>query len=253
MAVIIALTNQKGGVGKTTTTTALVAGLVRSNKRVLSIDLDPQGNLGFHLGFNIEDGQGIYEVLKGSVDIKDAIKTTENYGDVLTSNISLSEAETTLKGEERQKLLQKALEPVKSNYDYIIIDTPPALNILTVNSYVSADYLIIPMASEILSLVGVSQIKDTIEAVRANLNPNLKILGILLTRYNARTNLSKEIEEMASSVASQIGTEIFKSKIRTGIAVAESPAHGQSVIDYSPHSKVAIDYRDFITEVMNKI
>lgn len=253
MAEIIVLTNQKGGVGKTTTTSAIAAGLAGKGKKVLSVDLDPQGNLGFSLGVDSEDGHTIYEVVKKEVSVREAICSTEDYGDVLTSNILLSEAELLLGEENRQLVLKKILSEVEDEYDYIVIDTPPSLNILTVNGYAAANHLIIPMASEILSLVGLVQLKETIEAVRNSVNPSLHVLGILLTRYNKRTNLARDVQEMAETVAAQIGTELFESKIRTGVAAAEAPAHGLSIYDYARRSNPSKDYRDFVEEVLKKI
>ncbi|MCP1102531.1 chromosome partitioning protein [Aequitasia blattaphilus] len=253
MAKVIVLTNQKGGVGKTTSSAALVAGLQKCGNQVLAIDLDPQGNLGFSLGVNIEDGHTIYEVLKGEIAPGDAIRHTEDYGDIITSNILLSEAELFLKGEDRKLRLKKALETLKHRYDYIIIDTPPALNILTVNAYSAADELIIPMAAEILSLVGLVQLKETIQAVKESINPRLHVLGILMTKFFKSTTLSKDVLDMASSVAGQIGTIVFETKIRNSVRVAEAPAHGMSIFDYSPTSNPAHDYRVFVAETVERM
>lgn len=253
MATTIVLTNQKGGVGKTTTTASLVAGMMKKKYKVLSIDLDPQGNLGFSLGLNIEEGYSIYEVLTGEIGIKEAIRSTEDYGDIVTSNILLSNADVKFQSNERERLLKNALEEVAFEYDYILIDTPPALNILTINGYVAADYLIIPMAGEILSLVGISQIKDTIDSIKKSFNPNLKVLGIALIRFNERTNLAKEVEEMANAVAEQIGTKLFKTKVRLSVMVAECPAHGMSILDYAPRCNPALDYKRLVDEVIYRI
>lgn len=251
MATIIALTNQKGGVGKTTTSSALAAGLASFyDKKVLAIDLDPQGSLGFSLGLNIEDCHTIYDVLTGKVPVHEAIQTTE-YCDILTSNILLSSAELEFTSADRELLLKNALAPVIRYYDYIVIDTPPALNILTVNAYAAADHLIIPMAPEILSLLGVSQLKETIDSVRESLNPNLDVLGIILTRYNGRTLLAREVKEMAENIASQIGTCVFHTQIRPSVTVAEAPAHGISVFDHAPRSNPSLDYMDFVKEVID--
>jgi chromosome partitioning protein len=251
LATIIALTNQKGGVGKTTSSSALAAGLFSFyNKKVLAIDLDPQGSMGFSLGLDIENCSTIYDVLKGQVSIKDAIQDTD-YCDIITSNILLSSAELEFTSSDRDILLKRALLPVIAEYDYIIIDTPPALNVLTVNAYAASDHLIIPMAPEILSLLGVSQLKDTIDSVRQSVNPNLNVLGILLTKYNPRTLLAREVKEMAENIASQIGACVFNAQIRTSVAVAEAPAHGLSIFDHAPHAKPSIDYQEFIREVVD--
>ncbi len=250
MATIIALTNQKGGVGKTTTSSALAAGLISFyNKKVLAIDLDPQGSLGFSLGLNIEDCKTIHDVLTGQVPIQEAIQLTD-YCDVITSNILLSSAEIEFTSAGRELLLKKALAPVVGNYDYIIIDTPPALNILTVNAYAAANHLIIPMAPEILSLLGVTQLKETIDSVRESVNPNLNVLGIILTKFNKRTLLAREVKELAENVASQMDTCVFDNQIRTSVSVAEAPAHGLSIFDHSPSAKPSEDYRNFLQEVI---
>lgn len=250
MATIIALTNQKGGVGKTTTSSALAAGLASFyDKKVLAIDLDPQGSLGFSLGLDIENCSTIYDVMKGTVSVQDAIQTTD-YCDIITSNILLSSAELEFNSSDRELLLKNALAPVIANYDYIIIDTPPALNILTVNAYVAANHLIIPMAPEILSLLGVSQLKETIDSVCQSLNPNLKVLGLLLTRFNGRTLLAREVKEMTENIASQIGTKVFGTQIRPSVTVAEAPAHGLSVFDHAPNSNPSLDYKEFVDEVV---
>lgn len=253
MATIIALTNQKGGVGKTTTSSALASGLVSFyNKKVLAIDLDPQGSLGFSLGLNIEDCRTIHDVLTGQVPIQQAIQMTD-YCDVITSNILLSSAELDFTAPDRELLLKKALTPVLDDYDYIVIDTPPALNILTVNAYAVADYLIIPMAPEILSLLGVTQLMETISSVRESLNPHLNVLGIILTKYNKRTLLAREVRDMAENVAEQMGTRVFGTQIRSSVTVAEAPAHGLSIFDHAPSAKPSDDYRHFVREVVRLI
>ena len=245
---IIAVTNQKGGVGKTTTSCALICGLHANGHKVLGIDLDPQGNLGFSLGIDIESGLSIYDLLKGDAQAGEVIRETP-YGDVIPSNILLSSAELEFNRAGREYTLHNAIEPLKSAYDFIIIDTPPALNILTVNAYVCSDLLIIPMIPEVLSLLGISQLKDTIEVVRKFYNPNLRILGVLLTKYNKNLNLVKEVEELTAAIAEQLETSILNIKIRNNIAVAEAPAHGQSVITYAPKSNAATDFNELIKEI----
>ena len=219
---------------------------------MLAIDLDPQGNLGFSLGLDIEDGYTIHDVLKGTVSMKDAIQSV-NGCDIVTSNILLSSAELDFAGANRELLLKSALDSVLNDYDYIIIDTPPALNILTVNAYAVADHLIIPMAPEILSLLGLTQLKETVDSVRQSVNPHLNVLGILLTKYNRRTLLAKEVSELAENIATQMDTCVFDAKIRPSVSAAEAPAHGESIFEYSPRSNPAADYHEFITEVLHRI
>lgn len=249
MSTVIAITNQKGGVGKTTTSCSLACGLAMNNKRVLAVDLDPQGNLGFSLGLEIETNATIYEVFKGTATLQEAIRSAK-YCDVISSNILLSGAELEFTGKQRESMLKQILSTVAGYYDYIIIDTPPALNVLTVNAYAAADFLIIPMVPEILSLLGVSQIKDTINTVRSSVNPKLVVLGILLNKYNPRTLLSKEVKEMAQQIATQIDSRVFETHIRSSVSVAEAPAQGESLLDYAPRSKPAQDYKALVSEVL---
>ena len=252
MSTVIAITNQKGGVGKTTTSCSLACGLAMNHKRVLAVDLDPQGNLGFSLGLEIESCASIYEVFNGTATLQQAIRSAKCC-DVISSNILLSGAELEFTGKQRESMLKDVLSTVAGYYDYIIIDTPPALNILTVNAYAAANYLIIPMVPEILSLLGVSQIKDTINTVRASVNPDLDVLGILLTKYNPRTLLSKEVKEMAQDIAAQIGTSVFNTQIRSSVSVAEAPAQGESLLNYAPRSNPAMDYKALVAEVLKLI
>ena len=245
---IIAITNQKGGVGKTTTACALLSSLHHRGARALGVDLDPQGSLSFSLGLDIERCATIYDVFRGKCSPQEALSHTETC-DVLPANILLSAAELEFNRPGREFLLKTALSRLPDQYDAVIIDTPPALNLLTVNAYVATDGLIIPMVPEVLSLLGVSQIKETINSVREYYNSRLKVLGILLTRYNARFNLNREILELSQQIAAQLDTTVFQTKIRTSVSVAEAPAHGLSVVDYAPTSKPAQDYEALCDEI----
>ena len=249
MSAIIAITNQKGGVGKTTTSSALMDGLRSRGARVLGVDLDPQGSLGFCLGLDIENCATVYDVLKGTKNIREVI-VDSGCGDILPSNILLSAAELEFNRPGREFLLKNCLAEVTEDYDYIVIDTPPALNVLTVNAYVAADGLIIPMAPEILSLLGISQIRETINTVRRCYNARLQVLGIVLNKFNQRFTLNREVLDMAEQIAKQLDTTVFQSRIRSGIAVAEAPAHGESVLSYAPDSKAARDFRLLVNEVV---
>lgn len=250
MAKVVVVTNQKGGVAKTTTCNALISGLSGLGYKVLGIDLDPQGSLGFSLGINIEEGASIYEVFKGQVPVQEAIRQID-CGHFIASNILLSTAELEFNHSGREFLLSETIKSIRDIYDYIIIDTPPALNILTVNAYVCADELIIPMIPEILSLLGISQIKDTIESVKKYYNPKLHLACILLTKYNTRASLSKEVSDMTKKIAQQLGTRVSCVPIRNSISVAESPAHGMGLLDYAPKSNACIDYAKFIRELLD--
>ena len=248
MTQIITVTNQKGGVGKTTTASALVCGLRQRGAKVLGIDLDPQGNLGFTLGLEIGEGKTAYDVFKGTCTMEEAIASTE-YGDVLPSDIMLSAAEVEFTAPRREFMLSDLLTGVRDRYDYVIIDTPPALNILTVNAYVASSGLIVPMEAEVLSLVGITQLQETIETVRATFNPHLKVLGILINKFNGRLTLSKDILEMAQVVAEQLDSRVFEAKIHRGVGVAMAPAHGQTVLTYQPDSRPAQDFQSIIDAV----
>lgn len=251
MAKIITVTNQKGGVGKTTVAAALLCALQQRGQRVLGVDLDPQGSLSFSLGLDIENCVTIYDVFTGRASIDQAIATSDTAEgiDLLPANILLSAAELEFNRPGREFLLKNHLALVADRYDYIIIDTPPALNVLTVNAYVVSDELIIPMAPEILSLLGVSQIKETIETVQRCYNSRLRVLGILLNKFNPRLTLNREVRDMADQIARQLNASVFQTVIRSSVSVAEAPAHGESVLSYAPAAKPSLDFQELVTEI----
>ena len=232
MTQIITVTNQKGGVGKTTTASALVCGLHQRGAKVLGIDLDPQGNLGFTLGLDIGSSSTVYDVFKGNCSMEEAIASTE-YGDVLPSDIMLSAAEVEFTAPRREFMLSDLLMGVRDRYDFVIIDTPPALNVLTVNAYVASTGLIVPMEAEVLSLVGVTQLQETIETVRDAFNPSLKVIGILINKFNGRLTLSKDILELAQEVAEQLDSRVFEAKIHRGWAWPWPPPTGRACLPTS--------------------
>ncbi len=248
--VIVTVANQKGGVGKSTTAASLGAGIVRYGKKVLFIDLDPQINLSTSFGA-IDEEPSIHRVLTGQCNINDAIRVI-NGKNIITGSRKLSGADTEFNLPGREYKLKKAVSNLKDIYDYIIIDTPPALGTLTVNALTASDYVIIPAEADTSSLQGVAQLKDTIDAVKEFCNPNIKIAGIVLTRYS-KTILSRDLAETFSTVAKSMGTIVYKTPIRECIAVKEAKTQQEDIFSYAPKSNAAFDYmeltKDFIEGV----
>jgi len=250
---IITIANQKGGVGKTTITLSLIGALNERGFHCLGVDMDPQGSLGFSAGLDIENNHTVSEVLKGDINIRDAILESAE-GDFLCSNILLSSLSEEVAGQRgRELLLKKALNQVAEEYDYIVIDTPPGLSLLTTNAYAAADGLIIPTKANILEVLAVSQIRETVREIQASLNPRLKVLGILLNMYDQRLNLGHEVSELMASLASEMNTKLFESHIRISVTVAEAPAHGESIMTYTRSLSVAQDFRIFTTELLKSM
>lgn len=251
MAKVISITNQKGGVGKTTTTSAVAAGFKLKGYKVLCVDLDPQSNLSFSSGAETEDCPTIYEILKGEVKTTFSVQKMPSF-DIISSNILLSGIELEFTQTGREYLLKEALNAVKDKYDYIFIDTPPALSILTVNAFTASDHIIIPMLADIFSLQGIAQLSETIDRVRRYCNPNLKVEGIVLTKYNKRTVLSREIKGTAELIAEQLNTGIFNSTIRSSVAIMEAQTNQQDIYNYSPKNAAAKDYMDLVEELIKR-
>lgn len=249
MAKVITFTNQKGGVGKTTTCTGLCGCLSRMGKKVLALDLDPQGNLSFSLGADTDSSYTIYDVFKSRADIYDTVQHC-NCCDVVPANILLSGVELELTSVGREYILKEHLSTISDEYDYVLVDTPPALSILTINAYAVSNQLVIPMVPEILSLQGIAQLKETIFAVKKYYNPALEIRGILLNKYSPRLVLTKEVEELANIIAEQLDTDVFDQKISGSVIIAEAPAHAKTIIEYAPRSKSAREYMDLTYEIL---
>lgn len=251
MGRIIAVSNQKGGVGKTTTTGALAAALVKRGKRVLCVDMDPQGNLGFSMGVENEGVDTTYEVLKGECTARAAVQRGATC-DVIPGNILLSGSELEFTGQGREFLMCNALRPLREDYDFILIDTPPALSILTVNAFTAADQLIIPMLSDIFSLQGITQLYETVSHVRTYCNPNLQFAGILLTRFMPRTTLANEVKGTAEMIASELEIPLFHTCIRNSVAITEAQALQRDLMDYSPRNIATKDYLSLADELLFK-
>ena len=252
MGRIIAVANQKGGVGKTTTAINLSACLAERGKNVLVIDTDPQGNTSSGLGIdknNVENT--VYELMLGEAELKDCIMV-EVYPNlsVLPSNINLAGAEIELIGLENQQFILKTqIDKIRYEYDFIIIDCPPSLNTLTVNAMTAADTVLVPIQCEYYALEGLSQLMHTIDLVKQRLNPNLEIEGVVFTMYDARTNLSLQVVE---NVKETLTNTIYKTIIPRNVRLAEAPSHGMPINIYDSKSAGAEGYRDLADEVIER-
>lgn len=249
----IAIINQKGGVGKTTTAQALAAALTREGRRVLSIDMDGQGNLTLLAGRDkAAISSGTSDILrKGTAAAPETMHTSQ--GDMIPATAELAAMERELANQAAADRTRKWIEAHGAGYDFILIDTPPALGILAVNALYAADRVIIPTQADIFGLQGIGQLYQTIETVRQAGRPDLQIMGILATRYNGRTNLTKKITELLDTTAAQIGTRVFKSKIRECTAIKEAQAVGQNIFEYAPRSNGAADYMEFTREFLKEV
>lgn len=248
MKEIISVINQKGGVGKSTTTAAVGAGLRKRGYRVLSIDLDAQENLSFIMGVSAPRRSAL-EVLAGEITAAEAIRHTEQ-GDIIPASTALANADTMITATGKEYRLREALDSLRESYDYILIDTPPALGILTVNALTASDSALIPSQADALSLKGIGLLSQTIDAVRRYCNRGLTVRGIVLTRYNPRTIISHDMTELIDQTAAQLRTKLFKTTIRECTALKESQAVQQSIFDYAPKSNATADYDALIDEIL---
>ena len=250
MAMIIAVANQKGGVGKTTTAVNLSACLAVNNKKVLLIDIDPQGNTTSGLGFDKNTvGKSIYDMVINEVKIEDIIVPTKIENLMLCpSNINLAGAEVELVSViSRETRLKVALEDIRNNYDFIMIDCPPSLGLLTVNALTAADTILVPIQCEYYALEGLSQLMNTVKIVQRHLNRNLSVEGVVLTMFDARTNLSIQVVD---EVKKYFGNKVYRTIIPRNVRLSEAPSYGLPIIQYDPKSKGAECYMDLAEEVI---
>lgn len=248
---VITVANQKGGVAKTTTTASFGYELAKRGFGVLLIDLDPQGDLTYYFNCNTDDTtKTMYDVLCGSESIKSILIEVDDNLCIAPSDLLLAGAEQEMNRTGKEYKLKESIEELE-NYDYIIIDTPPALGILTVNAFTAADEIIIPSNAGVFSTKAFVQLANTMQGVKKYFNSNLCIGGILITRYNPQTKISKAIREMAEKMAIQLNTKVFNTYIRTAIAVEEAQYEQVIIDDYNKNSTVSQDYKSFVDEYLN--
>ena len=253
MGKAIAIFNQKGGVGKTTTNINLGACLALKGKRVLMLDIDPQGNTTSGIGVSKKELEyTVYELLiEDNFDPRDAVLHTsvENL-DLIPANVDLAGAEIEMvQLEGREKRLQKAIDKIRNDYDYIFIDCPPSLGLLTINSLSAVESVLIPIQCEFYALEGVSQLMSTIELVRKNLKPDLEVEGVVLSMFDGRTNLSIQVVQ---EVKKYFGAKVYSTVIPRNIRLAEAPSFGMPIVEYDPRSKGAESYREFAEEFLER-
>ena len=252
MGRIIAIANQKGGVGKTTTSINLSACLAEAGQKVLTIDIDPQGNTTSGLGIDKNSIENtIYELILGEAEIENVIMDTEFENlSIISSNVNLAAAEIELIGiNEKEYILKRAVEKIRENYDFIVIDCPPSLNMLTINAMTTADSVLVPIQCEYYALEGLSQLIHTVQLVKERLNPVLEIEGVVFTMYDARTNLSLQVVE---NVKDNLQQNIYKTIIPRNIRLAEAPSYGMPINKYDPKSAGSDAYMRLADEVINR-
>ncbi len=252
MGRIIAIANQKGGVGKTTTAINLSATLAEAGQRVLAVDFDPQGNETSGLGVEKDDVEHtVYELLIEECKVEDCIVKEVQPGlDLMPSNVNLAGAEIELlEIEQKERVLKKSLDQIKDRYDFIIIDCPPSLSLLTINALTASDTVLVPLQCEYYALEGLNQVMKTIKLIKKNLNPKLEIEGVVFTMYDSRTNLSTEVVQ---SVRESLNENIYNTMIHRNVRLAEAPSYGMPITVYDTRSVGAEDYRMLAAEVIKR-
>lgn len=249
---VLSIINQKGGVGKSTTAQAIGQGFADRGNKVLLIDLDPQGNLTYCTGANNVKGYGTLGVLQRPETIKQEIQAAGSL-DIIPSSPALSSADSVINETGKEYRLQEAMAIIQGDYDFCVIDTPPALSVVTINALTASDYVIVPSQADIFSLQGIGQLHKTIETVKKYCNSKLQVLGIVLTRYNSRAILTRELTEMTKTTAEQLNTKVYNTVIRECTAIKEAQAVKQSIYRYAPKSNAAADYNNLMEEILKDI
>jgi chromosome partitioning protein len=247
MSKLIAISNHKGGVGKTTSAINIGAGLNKLGKTVLLIDLDPQANLSQSLGI-IEQERNIYGALRGEYKLE-PIQILKGL-DLIPSTLDLSGAEVELSGEAgREYILRELIEPLRSSYDYILIDSPPSLGLLTINAFTASDEILIPLQAQYLALQGLAKLIEVVDKIKKRLNKDLRIGGVIVTQYDSRKVLNRDVVD---TIEAHFKEDVFKTKIRDNIALAEAPAQGLDIFRYNPKSYGAEDYLSLCKEILKR-
>lgn len=254
MSTIYCIANQKGGVGKTTTAEALTDNFAARGKKVLAVDLDAQGNLTFCYCAGNGSGASALGVLTGEVGTETAVKEiVQGKKYIIPASKALSGADGFITDTGKEYRLREALEPVRNDYDFIVIDTPPALGILTVNALTAADRVVIPAQADIFSLQGISELSNTIALIKKYCNRELIIDGVLLTRFNPRSSFNSDVRELAQKLAGGMDTTVFDTVIRESISVKKAQVNQKPLCEYDPKSTVAADYENFTDELIKKL
>ena len=249
---IITVTNQKGGVGKTTTAHVLSTGLIKRGFSVLSVDTDPQTNFTYTTGITPKTEEiNLYDLFKGNATPLQAIKHTNIGFDVIPGSLNLAGADMEFTRAGREYILKEILEPLSKSYNFCIIDTPPTLGILTINALVASEKVIVPMNADIYSIQGLSQLQSTIENVKKYCNPNLVIEGLLITKYDHRAIINRRLKESLNNIAKKLNTKVFSSCIRQAVAIKETQFLQSDIFKEYPNSNVTKDYQSFIDEFLN--
>jgi chromosome partitioning protein len=247
MSKVISISNHKGGVGKTTSAINIGAGLNKLGKRILLIDLDPQANLSQSLGL-IDQDRNIYGALRGEYKLE-PVKVLKGL-DVIPSTLDLSGAEVEMSGEAgREYILREILEPIRGSYDYILIDSPPSLGLLTINSFTASDEVFIPLQAQFLALQGLAKLLEVIEKIRKRLNKELEVGGVFITQYDSRKVLNRDV---VATIEAHFKDKVFNTKVRDNIALAEAPAQGLDIFRYNAKSSGAEDYLALSKEILSR-
>lgn len=249
MAKVIAIANQKGGVAKTTTSGALAAGLKKKGFNVLAVDVDPQGNLSDSVGADNQHEVTVYELLKIETTAKEAIQKMDMF-DIIPANIMLAGAEQEIAQIGKEQRLKEMLAPIMCDYDYIVIDTPPALGLMTINAFTVADDVIVPTTAGIFAANGIGQLYDTIKNVQRYCNKKVKIAGILLTKYNPRTINNRDMKELTEQLAQYMDAPMYQTTIRSSVVVEEAQTRKTDIFSYKADATVVGDYAAFIEEYL---